>query len=203
MRTWGVGILPMGWAKLFELPAEAMADRFCDGGAHPAFAALAPLLPVLSDITDMDEAARTIGAYLTEHLPDTHPDDATIREAHLALIEGDLASVHAFAIRLGLSQRSVERLCRRAFGFAPKLLLRRQRFLRSLARFMLDPSMAWIDALDHHYHDQAQFSHDFRRFMGMNPRAYALRPKPVLGTAAVARAAATGAAVQGLHRPTG
>jgi AraC-like DNA-binding protein len=66
---------------------------------------------------------------------------------------------------------------------------------------MLDPTMAWIDTLDHHYHDQAQFTRDFQRFMGMSPRAYAARPKPILGAAARARAAAAGEAVQGLHRP--
>jgi len=81
------------------------------------------------------------------------------------------------------------------------LLLLRQRFLRSLARFMLDPSMAWIDTMDHHYYDQAQFTRDFQRFMGMSPREYAARPKPILGAAAVARATAAGAAVQGLHKP--
>jgi AraC-like DNA-binding protein len=66
---------------------------------------------------------------------------------------------------------------------------------------MLDPSMAWIDTLDYHYYDQAQFTRDFKRFMGMSPRAYAARPKPILGAAARARAAAAGAAVQGLHKP--
>src|SRR3546814_969262 len=96
----------------------------------------------------------------------------------------------------GLSERSVERLSRRAFGFPPKLLLRRQRFLRSLARFMLDPSMAWTATLDHHYYDQAQFIRDFQRFMGMRPGVYAARAKPILGAAALARAAAAGEAVR-------
>jgi len=68
---------------------------------------------------------------------------------------------------------------------------------------MLDPSMAWIDTLDYHYYDQAQFTRDFKAFMGIGPRDYAARPKPILGAAAMARAAAAGAAVQGLHKPTG
>ena len=72
--------------------------------------------------------------------------------------------------RSGASQRTVERLCRRAFGFTPKLLLRRQRFMRSLADFVLDPTLKWIDAIDSQYHDQAQFVRDFRQFMGMTPR---------------------------------
>ena len=106
------------------------------------------------------------------------------------------------AERLAMSSRSFERLSLRAFGFAPKLLLRRQRFLRSMAQFMLDPSLTWISTLDWHYVDQAHFVRDFRRFMGMNPSSYAALEHPVMSAAARARAAAAGAAVQALHSPS-
>ncbi|NIJ38901.1 AraC-like DNA-binding protein [Sphingopyxis panaciterrae] len=201
MRTWGIGILPAGWAKYFALPAEELADRFCDGGSHPAFAGFAPLAEKLRRANDIDAAAAMIDAHLIGLLAGAPRDDPAILAAHRALVDDDLNSVADLAAKLALSERSVERLSRRAFGFPPKLLLRRQRFLRSLGRFMLDPSMAWIDTLDHQYYDQAQFTRDFRRFMGMSPRDYAARPKPILGAAAFARAAAAGAAVQGLHKP--
>lgn len=203
MRGWGIGILPMGWAKYFALPAEELADRFCDGAQHPAFARFAPLLDQLPQINDVDAAARLIDDHFVALLADAPRDDPAIFAAHSALVDDELTSVAELAEKLGLSERSVERLSRRAFGFPPKLLIRRQRFLRSLARFMLDPSMAWIDTLDYHYYDQAQFTRDFQRFMGMSPRAYAARPKPILGAAARARAAALGDAVQGLHKPGG
>ncbi len=201
MRVWGIGILPAGWAKYFAISAEVFADRLCDGAAEPAFAAFAPLLDKLRAINDVDAAARTIDDHFVAQLAGAPRDDPEILAAHAALIDDDLASVAQLAERLGLSERSVERLSLRAFGFSPKLLIRRQRFLRSLARFMLDPSMAWIDTLDYHYYDQAQFTRDFQRFMGMSPRDYAGRPKPILGAAAFARAAAAGAPVQGLHKP--
>jgi len=101
----------------------------------------------------------------------------------------------------GLPAHTLERLCRRHFGFAPSLLLRRQRFMRSLAQYMIDPSLKWIGAIDGHYHDQAQFVRDFHRFMGMSPREYAARPHPVLSAVMRARQAAAGAAVQALHKP--
>lgn len=203
MRAWGIGILPMGWAKFFALPAEELADLYCDGAQHPAFASLAPLAKQLAGANDVDAAARMIDARFAGLLAEAPRDDPAIFAAHGALVDDDLSSVAELAEKLGLSERSVERLSRRAFGFPPKLLLRRQRFLRSLARFMLDPSMTWIDTLDYHYYDQAQFTRDFQRFMGMSPRAYAARPKPILGAAARARATAAGAAVQGLHKPGG
>ena len=203
MRTWGIGILPMGWAKFIPLPAEELADRLTDGSTHPAFAAFAPLLETLRRVNDVDAAAALIDAHVCALLADAPPDDPAILAAHRALVDDEVTSVANLSAKLGLSERSIERLSHRAFGFSPKLLLLRQRFLRSLARFMLDPSMAWIDTMDHHYYDQAQFTRDFQRFMGMSPRDYAARPKPILGAAAFARAAAAGAAVQGLHKPAG
>ena len=190
-------------AKFFDIPADSMADRFCDGATHPAFAVLAPLLGELAAIADIEVGAALIDARFTAMLANAPPDDPAIAAAHAALMDDDLGSVGDLAGKLGMSERSVERLSQRAFGFSPKLLLRRQRFLRSLARFMLDPSMAWIDTLDYHYYDQAQFTRDFKAFMGIGPRDYAARPKPILGAAAIARAAAAGAAVQGLHKPAG
>ena len=203
MRAWGIGILPMGWAKFIPLPADELADRFCDGAAHPAFATFTPLLETLRRVNDVDAAAALINSHICALLAGAAPDDPTILAAHVALVDDDLSSVADLSAKLALSERSIERLSHRAFGFSPKLLLLRQRFLRSLARFMLDPSMAWIDTMDHHYYDQAQFTRDFQRFMGMSPREYAARPKPILGAAAVARAAAAGAAVKGLHKPAG
>lgn len=203
MRAWGVGILPTGWARLFGIAADEFADRFCDGARHPAFAAVAPLAEMLRGPCDADTAVRQIEDHLRPLLRDSPRDDPAIADALAALVDGDFASVGDLARALGMSERSIERLSLRAFGFPPKLLLRRQRFLRSLARFMLDPTMSWIDALDHHYCDQAQFTRDFQRFMGMSPRTYAACPKPVLAAAALARAAVAGEAVQGLHKPHG
>ncbi len=100
----------------------------------------------------------------------------------------------------GMSMRSMELVSGGVFGFAPQLLRRRQRFMRSLAKFMLDPSLRWIDTLDSHYHDQAHVVRDFKRFMTMSPSAYAKRPHPVLIAAAHARMAVAGQASQVLHR---
>ena len=122
-----------------------------------------------------------------------------VREAE-ALLDPELVSVAQLAEQMGMNVRALERLSRRAFGFPPKLLLRRQRFLRSLARFMIDPSLGWLGALDCHYHDQSHFVRDFRRFMGMNTSAYAKADKPILVAAARGRMAIAGEAVQGLHR---
>ena len=120
---------------------------------------------------------------------------------HQAVIDPAISTVTQLVERVGASQRTIERTCQQAFGFSPKLLLRRQRFMRSLTQFMLDPSLKWIGALDGSYHDQAQFVRDFHEFMGMTPRDYAARPHPILETFMHERDRVRGAAVQTLDRP--
>ena len=204
-RAWGVGILPLGWLRLLGVPASDHVDRTVALADLPAGAALAALPGIVfgSGTPNAAEEAARIDAYLLEllHRSPPHEDEQRIRTAHTALIDEDISSVADLAERLAISSRSLERLSLRAFGFSPKLLLRRQRFLRSLAQFMLDPSLTWIRTLDFHYVDQAHFVRDFRRFMGMSPRRYAALDHPVLRAAAQGRSAAAGAAVQALHRP--
>lgn len=200
-RCWGIGLMPAGWAALFTAQAGDYADRFVDGMADPAFAAFAPLVRALAE-SDGDHAAEL--ALIEDHVGSlfarAEPPDPAIAALTDALLDPELVSVAQLAERLGMNVRALERLSRRAFGFPPKLLLRRQRFLRSLSRFMLDPSLGWLGSLDCHYHDQSHFVRDFRRFMGMSPSAYAKVHKPILVAAARGRMAIAGQAVQGLHR---
>ena len=204
IRIWGVGLLPQGWLRLIGAPAADYVDRTVAAATEPCCAELAGLpAAVFSGPVNAAQEAQRIDAALLALLAKRppHEDEARIRAAHTALIDEGVASVSELAERLGISSRSLERLSLRAFGFSPKLLLRRQRFLRSLAQFMLDPSLTWIKTLDFHYVDQAHFVRDFRRFMGMTPRRYSTLDHPLMRAAAHGRTAAAGAAVQALHRP--
>lgn len=203
-RNWGIGILPLGWARFCQGSAADLADRFCDGTDCPALTRFTPLLDALyAGPRDPAAEAARIDAFMLDLLDrcPPHEDEQRIHAAHTALLDQETGSVGELAQRLGMSSRSLERLSLRAFGFSPKLLLRRQRFLRSLSQFMLDPSLTWISTLDCQYVDQAHFVRDFKRFMGMSPSHYAALEHPVLRAAARARAAAAGAAVQVLHTP--
>ncbi len=202
MRTWGIGLLPQGWAQFVRVDAGAYAERVIAAQDDPVFAHLLSLDRTLAAIgNDPACEAAAIDAHFVARLGPPGPDAARIGAIHAALVDGTIDSVAALSERVGIAARTLERVTLRAFGFPPKLLLRRQRFLRSLAQFMLDPSLTWLAALDWQYHDQAHFVRDFHRFMGMSPTAYAALPKPVLGAAVRARAAAMGQAVQALHQP--
>ncbi len=196
-RVWGLGLQPAGWSKFIAEPASSLRDRTVDGSAHEAFALFRPILAVVAGAGgDADAIASGINAHLMRHVDRRVPQEAQILACQEALRDPEVANVAELGGRLGMSDRSLERLCARYFGFPPKLLLRRQRFLRSLAQFMLDPARTWSKAIDGQYYDQAQFVRDFRSFMGMTPSEYAERPHPILGKIMAQRMADQGAAPQ-------
>ena len=203
-RMWGIGLLPLGWAKFVRAPAGDFADALLDGRSHPAFAAFRPLADSLFSGSDDREAelARIVG-YFTNRADERAIDEVRIMAIHAALVDPETATVAQIVERAGISQRTVERICRRSFGFSPKLLLRRQRFMRSIAHFLLDPSLKWIGAIDGNYHDQAQFVRDCHRFLGMTPSHYAALDKPLIGAIMRERDRMAGSAVQALDGPEG
>lgn len=204
IRMWGVGILPLGWAKFVALEARDWADALVDGNREAAFSQFAPLAEqIYSGPPDLEAELDQITRFFLDRNDPPVPDEDRIHAIHAALVDPEVDSVAGLVQRAGVSQRTVERICQRAFGFPPKMLLRRQRFLRSLAKYVLDPSLKWIGALDSQYHDQAQFVRDFKQFMGMPPRQYAAFDKPILKAVMRERAQFAGKAVQGLDLPEG
>lgn len=203
-RFWGIGLLPLGWAQFAAGAASDSANLVGDGTLEPAFAPFRPLWDKLyqGEPDETAELARIIAFFRARSRP-LNRDAQRIGQIHAALVDPEVSTVVELVDRVGAGQRTVERLCLRAFGFSPKLLMRRQRFMRSIAQFMLDPSLKWIGAIDSHYHDQAQFVRDFHFFMGMSPREYANMPHPVLQTFVRERARAAGAAVQTMDPPAG
>ena len=203
-RLWGIGLLPLGWAKFVGVPASDLADAVLDGNTHPAMAGFTSLAAGLfGAVPDRAGELARITAWFRARLAEPVVDEARILAIHDALVDSDVVTVSQLVARSGASSRTVERVCGRAFGFPPKLLLRRQRFMRSLSQFMLDPSLKWIEAMDCHYHDQAQFVRDFRRFMGMSPRQYGRLAHPILDVFVHERQRLAGSAVQALDVPRG
>lgn len=201
VRMWGVGFLPLGWARCFDADASSCANMICDGAAHPAFAHFAGLTEVLCDpeATHEEQYDALVAAMKAAMRPCR--DEPRIARVHAALVSGDHASVRDLADACAMSIRTLERICVRYFGFSPKLLMRRQRFMRSLTTHMLQRGTRWTEAMDAHYHDQAQFTREFREFMTMNPSEYAALDHPILTSFMEARAKVWGSAAQTLDPP--
>ena len=204
-RIWGVGILPLGWARFVHAPANLHADRLYAVANEPF---LAPFRSLADNLfgNAPDEAAeldRITAFFMRALMRGDRADDPRILACHAALLDPEISHVSEMAEAARLPSHTLERICRKHFGFPPRLLLRRQRFMRSLVQYMMDPSLHWIGAIDSSYHDQAQFVRDFHRFMGTSPSEYAARPKPVLEAVMRARQEFMGSAVQALHAPAG
>jgi AraC-like DNA-binding protein len=201
VRMWGVGFLPLGWARFFDAEASACANLLCDGATHPAFRRFAGLIETLCDpeATPTEQLTALVGAMTAAMRPNR--DEPRIARVHAALVSGEHTAVRDLADACAMSIRTLERVCMRYFGFAPKLLMRRQRFMRSLTTFMLQRDSRWTEAMDGHYHDQAQFTREFRAFMTMSPSEYAALDHPILTSFMEARARARGSAAQTLDPP--
>jgi AraC-like DNA-binding protein len=180
-RIWGLGLHPAGWAKYVSAPACELADRIVNAMDMDCFQVFSPILKeVYGTSRSPEDTAQWIDHYLTGLDLHKSPNEDTILACQEALRDPEIADVAMLADRLGTGRRTLERLCSRYFGFPPKMLLRRQRFLRSLARFMLESRNNWSQALDVQYFDHAHFVRDFRSFMGLTPTEYAATPHPVI-----------------------
>lgn len=198
---WGIGLLPLGWARYVQEPAEDYADTIFDGETHPSFARFVPLCKKLCASSGSDEDEFSAITEFFRELAPPPKDAARILAIHEAMIDPYLIEVATLAERVGLTKRTLERVCGRHFGFPPQLLLRRQRMMRSLAAFMLADMKSWSKTIDRNYHDQAHFVHEFHSFMGMSPSQYARMEHPILDAFMAERQRVWGSPVQTLDPP--
>lgn len=201
LRMWGIGLLPLGWAKFMDVSAASLADTVSDGMTHPAFAQFKPLFEELR-VTNAGEEGQAdmISAFFLAR-------DRAVRSApqiaavHDALVDPEVHGAAELASRANITQRTLERLCARYFGFTPQHLIRRQRMMRTLSAFMLADRASWSQVIDLHYTDHAHFTREFHAFMRMSPSEYAALDHPVLSAFMAERARVMGSPVQTLDRP--
>lgn len=197
----GIGILPLGWYRLMKCPADRWANKVGDITEAPEFALFNHIWTEMQAMSDPAEMANLFDNILMLAIDGPDPLENDIETMHTAIANPDVRSVADLAGVTGISQQRLERLSRRVFGFAPKRLLRRQRFLRTLGNIMLEPDLKWSSALDHLYFDQAHFNRDFQEFMGMSPSQYLAMPRPISIAATRARTTYVGHPLQALQGP--
>ena len=201
MKFWGIGLFPLGWARFIGEPADRFANTVWDGTAQEVFQRFVPLGHALQSSDQSDEADFDLITEFFRSLAPPPRDAARILRIHEAMVDPYLVEVGTLAERAGLTTRTLERVCRRHFGFPPRLLLRRQRLMRSLAAYMLADGKNWTETIDRHYHDQAHFVHEFHSFMGMSPSEYAHMDHPIIEAFMANRQKVWGSPVQTLDSP--
>lgn len=195
--TVGIGLRPRGWARWARAMASDWADRVGDPDGVFVFD-VKELEQRLAAI-DQDAAVPALfDAFLAAQAEPANESDAIVSAVETALLDPELPTVAELAQRIGLSPRSLERLSLRAFGFTPKLLMRRARFLRSLHAIAEAPLAGRATAIDPGYTDYSHFVRDAQHFLGMSPRAFLKLDTPLLKQSFALRRAVLGASAQAL-----
>lgn len=197
----GIGMLPLGWHRFITCGADKWANSVGDITIEPEFVVFDKIRQSITGLSDFNQIAGIFEQILVSEITRHDPFEDEIETLHIALTNPVISSVAELAAATGIPLQRLERLSRKVFGFPPKRLLRRQRFLRTLGAVMLDPNLKWTAALDDHYHDHAHFNRDFIEFMGMTPSSYLAMPRPISKIATQARALHLGNPLQGLQRP--
>lgn len=187
-KTIGFGLTPIGWHRLIGRHAGEMANRVIALGDSLGCDAETLRRALIDDPSDHGSVAR-LEHLLLELLATRPPVEPLVMATDRALRTRP-AQVPDFAAAAGVSERTLYRLCVRAFGFAPKRLMRLQRFLDTLGQIRTAVGLAVGESIDEAYYDQSHFYRDFRDFMAMTPHAYFGAPRRLMAAAAAAQVGA-------------
>lgn len=197
----GAGLRPAAAWHLLRIGAAKLADRVGPVGLvlRPPTGALVEAL-----MAARDDAAipRLFDEFLRAAIEPDRVDDARIGAIEAALLDPEVETVPALLKRAGVPLRTLQRLCARAFGLPPRLLLRRARFLRSFdaIRIAGNASGRGVRAslIDASYVDYSHFAKDAQFFFGMSPQNFIALDSPLARQSMALRQEILGAPVQAL-----
>lgn len=180
----GIGIRTRGWHSFFGLDANEVADRVLDaslllGDAGSAF------IETVGNANDDSCIIQAINRlFLTLLHQHTEPCPSLLDhfEHYLMNAAGENLTVDAMSKALDISNRQLERWSNRLYGFPPKLLLRRRRFLRAASTLRAHPELGWMDVVGNDYYDQSHFIREFKQFSHLSPKAFTARPPLLIGS---------------------
>lgn len=194
----GAGLTPLGYASLFDLPAQTIADR-----VHPLadeWQDADGLHAAISAAGSLEEIKALFDREIARRLNPLRCDvQDRILALHALLVDDHGIRVEDTAARLGLPLRSLNRMTTGTFGFSPKLLLRRSRFLKSLMALLREPDRPFCEVIDAGYFDHSHFIRDSHDFLGMPPQRFLELMTPLMRQSMLNRASVLGGPVQGLH----
>ena len=176
-RAFGVKFQPGAFHLLTDVPVASIS------GAGQAARGVLPdadaLEHELRAAADDDERAAVTAAYVRARGVEPTPTLELVQAA-IALLVGDagVRRVGDACARVGVNQRTLQRLFAEYVGVSPGWVLRRGRLHAAAERVIQlaasgpDESLAAV-AAEFGYADQAHFSRDFRRVLGTAPAGWA------------------------------
>lgn len=195
----GIGISPLGWARLFPQSADSVADRIVplDAMWHADDAHALTALVQRHDVAD--PIAPLLDRFLQPRLLAEHREEALIARLGTLILQDDITTVGAIAAAMGVDETRLRRLAYRYFGFSPKQLIRRTKFLRSIVAMTERGAEPTRTMIDESYFDHSHFIREAHRFLGMTPRQFVDLTKPFLTASLDIRPKVLGAATQALQ----
>ncbi len=144
-----------------------------DGDAPCALRREGDLASRVAESRDFPARAALIAAHLARLAADADAPDLSERAARMIGAQGGQVRIGALADRLGVTQRHLERQCRRDLGIGPKMLARITRFRRAAALLSRGEVRSGADlAAAGGYVDQAHLIREFQEFAGTTPRMF-------------------------------
>ena len=185
--TVAVEVSPIGWARFVAASAEALRDRITPLAEILPPAEVERLVAALHR-SDRDRAVKSIlDEFFLRNLPTAHPKEEAVERLWTLIADGTIHEAAGAAARLGITDRALLHLSKRYFGFPPKLLLMRSRFMRAFKKVMLADDTTGDAGVPPGYHDIPHFLRDADRFLGMTPRRFLAMDMPYLYAALRAR----------------
>jgi AraC-like DNA-binding protein len=178
--TFSIPLAPMAWYRLIGQRASGFAERV--SLLEELLGADAErLYRDVSAAGSVEERASAADRILLARLATTRRNRTSdlIEAVALAVADPECGTVSELATRVGLSQAQLGRLTRDSFGFMPKTLIRRERFLRMFHSMWGLSVNDWASFLDPQYVDQSHMIRDFQHFIGMSPTRYFALDRPM------------------------
>lgn len=174
----GVYLMPRGWARLVGGNVSRIANRIV--GMRSVLGPDAEELgAAVLAATDFDGQVAAFEAIFRRRLAASRPEPPEVEAIEALLLDPDIRSVEDLSAALAIPAWRLARLIPRHFGFTPKLLIRRARFVRTIVKIRESQELGWTRIVDEAYFDQAHFIRDCRDFLQMTPSQFAAPFQPV------------------------
>ncbi|WP_404370198.1 helix-turn-helix domain-containing protein [Sphingomonas sp. MMS24-J45] len=170
--TIAIDISPLGWARFFRESAETLRDRVTPLEEVLPAELVEELVNRLYYSDRSLEVKGILDDIFTSALPPEHRDEPMIADVMKIVMASTTTDLAASAAKIGIQPLKLRRLSQRYFGFPPKILLMRARFIRVFLEMMISPDDAHEALLSSVYFDRSHFLRDAKRFLGMTPRQF-------------------------------
>ncbi|AKT41467.1 helix-turn-helix domain-containing protein [Chondromyces crocatus] len=158
---------------VFGVPSSVIADRIVPLEDLWGVAATRELGERLFEARQVPEVVAILEEVIARRLPASEAHEAPTQLALDAAARLGTARVNDVAKALGVSERTLRRVFREAVGMSPKEFSQLTRFHRALREARAGLHVDWAGiASATGYYDQAHLIAEFRKIVGVTPRAF-------------------------------